>query len=335
MLEPAPIAEDEAVAVRQGDRRTILRYMVARLVAALLTLVLISFATYMATAVLPGDPARAALGRNATPEQRAEYRERLGLDRPVLVRYWDWVSGMVRGDWGTSLVSGRPVTEDVLPRIARTVAITFAAMLFAIPLALFIGSYTGRRNGGALDVSVSIGSLLVASQPEFILGVILLYIFGVRLGVLPIESSGVAFNPFAVKGYILPTMTLALVILPYITRMTRASVRDEYAKTYVRAARLRGLGERSILWGHAMPNASVPIVNVILLNVADLAGGVVVVENLFVFPGIGQLLVDAIHNGDTPTVQAVAVIVGALVIIANFLADVAILILSPRLREAG
>jgi peptide/nickel transport system permease protein len=312
------------------------RFLATRLVLAVLTLVIISAITFFATNVIPGDPARIALGKGATTEQLRAYDRQQGLDQPVATRYVHWVANAVRGRWGTSVLSQQTVTSLVVPRILRTVLLGFFAMLVAVPVAFILGVYSAQRSGRPVDGAISFSALFINSLPEFVVAITLLVVLGVELGVLPIESSGVAFGSTAdaVKGYVLPVLTLATVLTPYMTRMIRANVRDVAGRPFIRSAVLRGLSRRRVVWRHVVPNASLPVVNVVALSMAELIGGVVVIETVFGFPGIGQLLVDSVGSRDIPTVQVIALIIGAGVVGLNFVADGIVLLLNPQLRSS-
>lgn len=312
-----------------------IRYVVTHLLLAVQTLVLISIVTFLATNVVPGDPARAALGRGASTAQLDAYRHQQGLDRPPVERYFRWLGQMTRGDWGSSVTTGLRVRETVQPRILRTVTIGLLAMALALPVALALGVFTGKRGGTRLDVGVSIVSLFLGSLPEFVIGIFLLVLLGVKLAVLPVESSAVAYGTLSqrLEGYLLPSLTLTLVVVPYLTRMVRANVREVLPQPYVRAATLRGLSARRVTWSHVVPNALPPVVNVVALNLAELIAGVVVVEAVFGFPGIGNLLVSAVRSRDIPTVQAVTLVVGTVYVVLNFASDALVAVLSPRLRS--
>ena len=314
----------------------ILRYLATRLALAVLTLFLITVVTFLATNVVPSDPARSALGKAATEAQVEAYREEQGLNRPVLTRYGEWISGLVSGDWGTSVYSRQPVADQVIPRIARSAILAAAAMLIAVPIAFVLGVYTGQRSGRPVDVGISLGALFINSLPEFVVGLVLLVLLAVEAGILPIESSAASLGSGweQVEAYILPVLTLAIVLTPYIMRMVRVNVRDVIDSSYVRAAVLRGFPRRRVVWQHVVPNASLPVVSVVALSLAELIGGVVIIETVFGFPGIGNLLVDSVSSKDIPMVQAIALVVGTGYVILNFTADAVMLALNPRLRTA-
>jgi peptide/nickel transport system permease protein len=305
-----------------------------RLLLALATLLAISVVTFLATNVIPGDPARKALGIYATPERLAEFRERQGLDEPVAQRYAEWARNLLSGDWGTSLVDNRDVGERVWPRVIRSVVIAGLGFTIALAIALPLGIYSARRSGQRTDLALSSTSVLVAAMPEFLIGLLLLLFFGVTLGLLPVDSTGAGFGSFSTRAraYVLPVLALMLLSLPYLYRMIRASVRDTLQAPYARAAALRGTPSRSLVWNHVMPNALLPVLSAITLTLAELFGGVIIIESVFSFPGMGQLFVDAVRSGDVPTVQVLALVIGAAFVLVNLLADVATYLLNPRLR---
>jgi peptide/nickel transport system permease protein len=234
------------------------------------------------------------------------------------------------------VLSQQTVSSLVVPRIIRSVLLGFFAMLLAVPLAFLLGVYSARRSGRPVDGVISFTALFINSLPEFVVAVALLVTLGVVLKVLPLESSGAAFSTgwARVEAYILPVLTLAIVLTPYMTRMVRANVRDVAGKPFIRSAVLRGLSSRRAVWRHVVPNSSLPVINVVALSMAELIGGVVVIETVFGFPGIGQLLIDSVGSRDIPTVQAIALIIGIGVVALNFLADGLVLSLNPRLRHA-
>lgn len=314
----------------------VLRYLGTRVGLALLTLFLISAITFFATNVVPSDPARSALGKAATPDQLEAYREQQGLDEPVATRYVHWLGDFFHGDWGASIISRIPVKDQVGPRITRSVIVAGMAVLLAVPLAFLLGVYTGLRSGRPVDIGVSIGALFLNSLPEFVVGLVLLVLFAVQWGVLPLESSAAALSSGfdEVKAYILPVLTLAIVLTPYMLRMVRVNVQATMDLPYVRSAVLRGLSRRRVVWQHVVPNASLPVVNVVALSLAELIGGVVVIETVFSFPGIGKLLVESVGSKDIPMVQAIALIMGTGYVFLNFAADAIVLKLNPRLRTS-
>jgi peptide/nickel transport system permease protein len=301
---------------------------------ALFTLALISVVTFAATNAVPSDPARLALGRAASEEQLDLYRQQQHLDEPVVQRYVQWLRDFLRGDWGTSALNRQPVKGEVLPRVTRTVIAGFIAMCIAVPLAFLVGVYTGTRSGSRTDIGASTLTLLLNSLPEFVVGLILLMILAVQFKILPVESSGVAFGEGVtrVKGYVLPVLTLVVVMTPYLIRMVRVNVRDVVDEPYVQSAILRGLGQQRVTWRYIAQNASLPVISVVALSTAELVGGIVVIEAVFGFPGIGKLLVDSVLGGDIPVVQAIALVVGLGFVTLNLAADLLLVAMNPRLR---
>jgi peptide/nickel transport system permease protein len=310
-----------------------------RLAVAIGTLLLISIITFGATNAVPSDPARSALGKTASQADLAQYRKQEGLNRPVVTRYFTWLGNYVRGDWGTSVLADKTkVSSEVVPRMLRTLLLAVIAMAISIVLAFWIGVSTGRRSGRFGDLVTSIVTLIFNSMPEFVTALAILVLFGVEFTWLPIESgSGIFYGDLwdAVKSFAMPTITLVLVLTPYLTRMVRANVREILQQPMVRGAVLRGLPPRQVLWRHVVPNAGVPVINVMALTLADVLAGVVAIETVFSFPGIGQLFVTSVLAKDLPVVQAVALVVGAGFVLLNLLADLALLAIDPRLRTGS
>jgi peptide/nickel transport system permease protein len=324
---------------RRGPRRTVpaLKWTGGRLVAAVATLLVLSFVTFLATNIVPSDPARTALGRLATPAQLEAFRAEQKLDLPPLQRYGAWVGDVARGDLGTSTLTRRPVRDEISARLGRSLLLAALASLLAIPAALLAATYIGQRSGRAPDVVVSIGALLLGALPEFVIGVVLIVVFAVGLGWLPVESSGVIYGDTVqqVKAYVLPTLCLALVMLPYLLRLFRANIRDTLGRPFVRSALLRGLTRRRVTWRYLVPNAVAPTIGAVALVLAELMSTAVVVETVFGFPGIGKLMVESVLAKDIPTVQALALVLGLLFIVLNITAELLMLLTNPRLRERG
>lgn len=331
--DPVGIEEDPG---RSSPLRSVLLFVLRRLPLAAATLLVISVVTFLATVVIPNDPAKIALGKQATEAQLEAYSEEQGLDDPPVQRYVAWLSDFATGDWGTSTRSKREVKSEVLPRLWRSMTVAIIAMLIAVPLAFLIGTWLGRRSGTKADVGTSLALLLLNSLPEFVIALLMSLVFAVWLGILPVASTGVIFASGwgQIEAYILPILTLVLVATPYMARMVRVQVRDSLSQGWVRSAVLRGVSTRRLTWRHIVPNASIPVVNVIALNMAELLGGLVVVEVVFAFPGLGQLLVDSVLGSDIPMVQAIAIISGIAFVIVNAGSDAIIAALNPRLRTS-
>ena len=314
----------------------LLKLILIRIGLGVLTLFLVSVVVFAATQALPGDTARAILGRDAVNTARYDaLREQLGLNRPLVAQYAGWLGNVLSGNLGDSLVQDKPVTELISRRVANTFILVFVAALLSVPISLLLGSLTALRRDSKFDVAVSIGSLSLAALPEFVIGIILILLFATQVFKWMPSVSNV--NPDApiyqqLNMFVLPAVTLTLAVAPYITRILRASTIEVLESEYVMMARLKGLPERLVLNRHALPNALAPALQVTALNLAWLAGGVVVVEYLFAFPGIGSALVDAVANRDMPVVQAITLIIAAVYVVANLTADILTILVSPRLR---
>jgi peptide/nickel transport system permease protein len=312
-------------------------FVVRRAILGLGTLFLVSVIVFAATQALPGDPARSILGRNATPESLATLREQLDLGKPVVEQYTSWLGGILTGDLGNSLAANVPVTELIGKRIENSAVLMVLAALISIPLSIVLGSVAARRRDRAFDHASSIVLLALAALPEFVVAIGLVVLFGTTVfSVLPavslIPPDEAAWHH--VKELVLPTTALVLAVSPYIARIMRASMVEVLESDYVEMARLKGLSERRVLWRHALPNGIAPAIQVIALNLAYLAGGIVVVEFVFGYPGIGGALVDAVSNRDVPVVQALAILIAALYVFLNLCADIATILVSPRLRTS-
>ena len=290
---------------------------------------------FAATQALPGDTANAILGRDATPERVKAVREQLGLNRPATAQYFTWLGGLVRGDVGDSLVAEQPVSELLRARVANTAALVLVAALVSIPLSILIGSLSGLLRDRWFDSSVSLGSLALAALPEFVIGILLIMLLATQVfQVFPAVSR---VNPnesiwSQMDMLVLPALTLVLAVAPYNIRILRASMIEVLESDYIQMARLKGMPEKTVLRRHALPNAVIPAIQVIALNLAWLAGGVVVVEFLFNYPGIGTGLVDAVANRDVPVIQAITLLIAFLYVGFNLVADILTILVSPRLR---
>jgi peptide/nickel transport system permease protein len=301
-----------------------------------IALFLISIITFVATSAIGIDVARSVLGRQVTEEQLQAFRDEYHLDDPIAVRYVTWLGDFVTGDWGRSPLTQRLVREDVVPRLGYTLTLSLATLALALPVSFAVGLAVARRPDSRTDLFSSIGLVVIAATPWFVIGILLIFVFSVHLRLLPVDSSALSFGdwPDKVRAFVLPSVTLAITLVPHFVRMIRTAVRSALAAPYTRAAVLLGLHRRTITWKYLLANASAPIINVIALEVIWLLGGVIVVEDVFGFPGVGQLLVEAIRSGDLITVQAIAVITGALFLTVNLVADLIVLRLNPRLRGA-
>lgn len=309
-----------------------------KVVFALITLLTVSIITFAATNLKsPTDVAKAALGREVTPAAASAYVREHGLDRPITTRYGEWLYDFARGDWGTSYVTNRSVREDVVPRLKNTLILAFAALVIAIPISIALGAYSARRAGSGADASIGIVTVVIASLPEFIVGLLLVMFLGVKAGLLPVDSTAINFGSFSSKAeaFVLPTLTLAIAVIPHLARITRASAREAFNAPYVRAAVLRGLPNGRVTRSYALRSVAAPVISAIGINLVYLLSGVIVVENVFGFPGLGQLLVQAIGNGDVLAVEAITLVLAAVFVATSLLADLLVVYLDPRLRPAA
>jgi peptide/nickel transport system permease protein len=309
--------------------------MLRRVLLGLVTLLAISVIVFAATQALPSDPARAILGRNATPDSLAALRRQLHLNTPVTTQYLHGLRGLVTGNLGQSLAANEPVSTLLGKRLENSAFLVLLAGAISIPLSLLIGAASARRRDTIFDHSTSVLMLALAALPEFVVGIVLVVLLATTVvTVLP----AVALIPpedapwLHMKELILPVATLVIAVTPYIARIMRASMVDVLESEYVEMAQLKGLRERRVVWRHAVPNAIAPTIQVIALNLAYLAGGIVVVEYIFGYAGIGGALVDAVSNRDLPVVQAVVMLIAGVYVVLNLLADVATILVTPRLR---
>jgi peptide/nickel transport system permease protein len=311
-------------------------YVLRRLGAGLILLVIVSMLVFAATQILPGDAASAILGRSATQQAKLALRHQLGLDRPLWEQYRSWAGGLLRGDFGRSLSSQQPVTGFIADRIWNTLALAGVAVAFMIPLSFVLGIWAGIRRDRAADHVIAGGSLAAIALPEFVIGTVLVALFAVHLQWLPaisvVPDNG---DPFSAPSIlVLPVITLLVVSLAYTIRMIRAGMVETLATDYVQMARLNGIPERRVISKHALRNALAPSVQVLALTVQWLVGGVVVVETVFGYSGLGQGLVQAVAARDIPVVQAVAILIAAFYILVNIVADVIVILLIPKLRTS-
>jgi len=303
-----------------------------RLALGVLTLFIVSVVIFGATELLPGDLARELLGQSATPETLAALRAQLGLDQPAPVRYWNWLSAFLQGDFGVSMANRRPISDLISARLGNTIFLALYAAALAVPISLTLGILAALWRNSIFDRAANVGALSAISFPEFFVAYILV-LWLAQTGYFP---SMVRINPttdFGTKLYMafLPALTLTLVVTAHMMRMTRAAIINLLASPYIEMARLKGLSPMRIILRHAVPNALAPIINVVALNLAYLITGVVVVEVVFVYPGLGQLMVDAVSNRDIAVVQAVALIFASAYVLLNLLADVLSTLSNPRL----
>jgi len=296
---------------------------------------MVSIVVFAATQALPGDPAQAILGRSATPASLAALRRQLHLDQPVLEQYWSWLSGLLRGNLGSSLAAQEPVTTLLGPKLVNSAVLVAVSAVVSIPLSVAIGCWAALKREKIFDSVSSILLLALAALPEFVVAVVLVILLAtIVFHVLPaISTIPPGSQPWDnIPALILPCLTLVIAVAPYVARIMRASMIEVLESDYVEMARLKGLPERTVLLRHALPNALGPVFQVIALNLAYLAGGIVVVEYVFNYSGIGSALQDAVVNHDLPVVQALAMLIAAVYVVLNLLADVATIMVTPKLR---
>lgn len=306
-----------------------------RLLFGAVTLFVVSLVVFGGTEVLPGDVAEAVLGQGATPETVAVVRKELNLDRPAYIRYVEWIQHLATGNLGNSLVSKTPVSEIVAPRLPNTLLLGGVAALIAVPLAVGMGLLAAMRPRRFLDRAVTTGSLAFISAPEFLVATILVLIFAVHLRWVPaisrVPDAG-SFTAYA-TAMALPILTLAMAAFAPIMRMTRSALLNVMSQPSIEMAILKGVPRHRIIIKHALPNAIAPIVNVIAVNLAYIIGGVVVVEQIFSFPGLARLMVDGVSSRDIPLVQVCAMFFCGLYVLLNLLADIVSILSNPRLRH--
>ncbi|HXP74191.1 MAG TPA: ABC transporter permease [Stellaceae bacterium] len=313
-----------------------LALIIRRLVLGLVSLWAISVLVFSATEILPGDVATAILGNQTTEEARAALIAELGLDRPAHERYLAWLDGLFRGDLGTSLATETPVARIVSLRITNTLVLAVATAILAVPLSLGLGLLAAAYPNSLFDKSLTVGSLLVISLPEFVVGLLLALLLAVRLKLLPAVVTSPDFTSLTglLRALALPALTLLASVQAHMIRMTRAAVLDTMRRPYIEMALLKGASKGRIILRHALPNALAPIVNVVALNLGYLVSGVVIVEVVFTYPGLGRLMVDAVSARDIPIVQATAMIFCAVYVFLTLAADVVTVLTNPRLRHA-
>ncbi|MGB0926164.1 MAG: ABC transporter permease [Pikeienuella sp.] len=313
----------------------IVKLVVQRVALSLLLLFAASALIFIGTQILPGDVAASILGQSATPEALANLRRDLGLNEPAINRYFTWLWGALQGDLGVALTNGRDISESLGQRLSNTLFLAFWAAIVSVPLAILLGLIAVRFRNRWPDKMISGATLASISIPEFLIGYLLMFYVGVKLQWFPSVATvfpGMGFWD-KLNSIALPVAVLTLVVLAHMMRMTRAAILNVMQSAYIETAELKGLSGFQIIWRHAFPNAIAPIVNVVMLNLAYLVVGVVVVEVVFVYPGMGQYLVDHVSKRDVPVVQACGLIFAAVYIGLNLVADLVSIITNPRLRH--
>lgn len=313
----------------------ILKLIAQRIALGLMLLFAASILIFGGTMMLPGDVAQQILGQSATPQALENLRAELGLNDPPVTRYFQWLGGFLTGDLGVALTNGRDIAESLSFRLGNTLFLAFWAAVISVPLAIFLGLLAVRYKDRWPDKVISAVTLTTISIPEFMIGYVLIYWISIKAGwfssVAIINDSmslGAKLNAIAI-----PVMVLTLVVLAHMMRMTRAAILNVMQSAYIETAELKGMGMLKIIAKHAFPNAVAPIVNVVMINLAYLVVGVVVVEVVFAYPGMGQYLVDHVSKRDVPVVQACGLIFAAVYIGLNLIADIVSILANPRLRH--
>ena len=313
-------------------------WLLKRLASAVLVMLAVTVTIFVATHVLPSDAAQAILGRQATPELITQLRAKLGLDRPLSLQYFTWLGAVLHGDLGTSLASGRAVVEMMGPRLLNSLALLVLAGGLMIPVSVMTGVFMAARRGSRMDRVMNLTVLAVMALPDFVIGTALIILFATT--VLPILPS-VSIILLGESGFdhpremVLPVLTGVLITAPFLIRQVRASMIEALDAEYIVQARLYGVTERRLLWRHALLNSLVPMVQGSALMLSYLLGGVVVIEYIFNYPGLGSMLTDAVRFRDLPVLQAVTLVFTAGVVSFNLVADLLTIYLTPRLRTAG
>jgi peptide/nickel transport system permease protein len=309
-------------------------YIVRRILATIPVMAVVALFVFSLLYIAPGDPAAVIAGDQATPADVERIRQSLGLDRPFLVQFWDWLGRLSRADLGRSIFTNLPVTTMIAQRIEPTLSLTVVTLLLAVTVAVPIGVLAAWKAGTAIDRAVMTFAVFGFSVPVFVVGYLLAYFFALQLEWLPVQG----YTPIArglwpwLENLILPAIALSCAFMALIARITRASMLEVLQQDYIRTARSKGLGQRPILFVHALKNAAVPIVTVIGIGIAILIGGVVVTESVFAIPGLGRLTVDAILRRDYPVIQGVVLLFSFVYVLVNLAIDLLYTVLDPRIR---
>lgn len=310
--------------------------IVRRLSLAVLTIFIISLIVFFGVEALPGDAATAYLGQLATEESLEALREDFGLNKPAFERYLIWLGDLAKGDLGESLSRNKPVTELIGNRFRNTAVLAAAATIFAVPIAIILGVIAGLTRDKWPDIIVSLVAIISMTIPGFVVATVLVYIFAIRLDWFPAVTLIPSDAPVSklLPNIVLPIITLTFIMVAHILRLVRTNMIDVMVSDYVQMARLKGVPTNRIIFQHALPNAMLPTINIIALTIAWLVGGVAIVETIFNYPGIGSLMIHGITDKDLPLIQGIAIILSAIFIVINLIADLLSLFLNPRLRSA-
>jgi peptide/nickel transport system permease protein len=310
------------------------RFLIRRTALLALTLLITSVIVFTLTQLLPGDVARLILGREAPQEALDNLRAQLGLNEPVPMQYWNWLTGFISGDWGRSFTSGSPpIRPLVMERLGSSLRLAALALIFSVPLSIALGAAAALREQRLLDSVISLATLAVVGLPEFVTGLALINIFALGLGWFPASASASAESlGDLLRQLTLPAITASFVLVAYIVRLTRAGVIEELKKPYVRTAVMKGLSRGEVLVRHVLGNALLPTITVIAISFGWLIGGLVVIENVFSYPGLGRLMTTAIERKDIPLMQAIVMVIVFFYALANLIADLLYALLNPRIR---
>lgn len=311
------------------------RYIVNRLLLGLVTLFGVTLLVFLATNMLPGDAATEILGRGATPETVARFRAQLGLDEPLILRYGHWLWALLQGDLGRSLTTQADIGETIGPRLVNTLRLAGLTALVAVPLAVGLGIFSAARENTLTDRVLAVLALAAISFPEFFTAYLLILVFSVKLGLFPNLST--VFPEMTLletlQAMALPVMALACLVTAHMMRMTRTSILAVMSQPYIEMAFFKGVPRTRVITRHALPNAAAPIIAVVAMNLAYLVVGIVVIEVVFVYPGLGQYMVDAVGKRDIPVVQACGTLFALAFIGLNLLSDLLAVLVNPRLRR--
>ena len=312
-----------------------LKYVAKRLGLALLTVFVVTTAIFFMTNILPGDPATRILGNLAERENVAKLRKDMGLDKPLLVQYWNWLSNTLTGDFGKSIQHRVPVIDYIMPAIGLSLRLAAVAFVITVPLSILGGITAGVFRGRPLDRTITVGGLSAAVVPEFVWAVLLVFFVGVRLKWLPTSAYPGPDNDVLtyIHHLLLPSLALVLVLFGYISRIARAGVIEAYDSDYVRTSVLKGLPRRTVVNRHVLRNALLPTIAVVASQVPYLIGGLVAVERVFNYPGFGTILIKAVQYRDYPVLQSSVLIVAVVIVLAQLLADILFALLNPRIRQ--
>jgi peptide/nickel transport system permease protein len=312
------------------------KYVLKRIWLSLVTLFLTTAAIFFMTHILPGDPVARILGNTAERENVIALQKELGLDKPIQEQYWRWLSDTAAGDLGNSIQFRAPVTEILLPALGYSLRLASLAFVLVVPLSILGGVLAGVQRGKRVDRILTVGGLSAAVVPEFVWAVILAFVIGVQLEWLPVNAYPDDPNPgvlTVIHHLILPAFALMLVLFGYISRIARAGVIEAYDSDYVRTAVLKGLTQRAAVMRHILRNALLPTIAVIASQVPYLIGGLVAVEIVFNYPGFGGLLIDSVNFRDYPVLQASVLMIGAVIVTVQLIADILFAVLNPRIRQ--